>query len=363
MKLRNSFLTRLKYHYHYFKSPHKITFFDEKKDLETAKNIRFRGNRVLIDSFKIGLVRDVDDLPYYTKFRRYLDYNHFSYDYYNLYGSNWQEEAADFDIIIYRPCSYPWSLADARDKIYFLEKVLGKKCLPSYRELKFYENKLYQYYLLKEMGAPLAPTFISTDYREVMAYVQRAEYPLVTKIRTGSGSAGVRLLKNRKQAKRLVEKIFRRGAPTYWPFLRQKNYVYFQKYIENEGFDLRVIVIDSNHIFGYYREPRGSDFRASGSGLVVKKALPEEVVRAALTLAHKLDFNMFAVDFVQSVEDKNYYIIEASVFIQVITSVHLVVDGKAGRYSYNEKTDSLEFIPGHYWLQELVLNNFLEKIE
>ncbi len=363
MKFKSHFMKRLKYQYNYFKKPHEIVFHEEKENLKEADNVIFNGDRENLVGLKIGLVRDLDDLPYYTKYIRYLDYNDFDYEYYNIFRSDWQEKAEKFDIIIFRPCSYPWALDDARDKIYFLEKVLGKKVLPSFKELMFYENKLYQYYILKELKAPVAPTFTSTDYRESLAFIKKAEYPLISKIRTGSGSSGVRLIKSKNQARRLVKRIFRRGAPTYWPFLRQKNYVYLQQYIENDGYDLRVIVFDKDNIFGYYRKPRDNDFRASGSGIVIKKALPEEAVKIALNIAERLNYNILAVDFVKSVNDNNYYIIEASIFIQIITSTHLMEDGVPGKYRYNEETDSLEFIPGRYWMPELALNKFMESIE
>jgi glutathione synthase/RimK-type ligase-like ATP-grasp enzyme len=177
----------------------------------------------------------------------------------------------------------------------------------------------------------------------------------------GSASQGVTLVRNKKQAKRFAESIFRVGKATYWPFLKQKNYVYFQKYLENDGFDLRVIIVDENHIFGYYREIPKGEFRASGMGLVVKKELPKEAVRIALDATKKLKFTNLSVDFLQSSMDDKFYIIEASNFIRIETDEQLKVNGIPGKYRYLKENDSLTFEEGKYWIQELFLKRFFEK--
>jgi glutathione synthase/RimK-type ligase-like ATP-grasp enzyme len=336
--------------------------YQEKDNLDIAQTILLDPNiRAGNNDIYVGLVKDTGELPYYTKFERFLKNNKIAYDYFYIHSSSWNKDAAKFNVIIWRPMSSPWSLEEAREKIYVLEKYLNKRVYPSYAEVMFYENKILQYYILKNEGFPVIETFISYDYDEVLYWIEKAEYPFVSKLKEGSASQGVSLIRNKRTARGHVEKIFRGGKSTYWPFLKQKNYVFFQKYVENEGFDLRVIIVDENHIFGYYREiPRG-EFRASGMGLLVKKELPKEAVKIALDITKQLRFTNLSVDFLRSKADGRFYVIEGSNFIRIKTDEQLKVNGTSGKYRYIYETDSLIFEKGIFWLQELILKRFFEK--
>lgn len=309
-----------------------------------------------------GLIKDNGTCPYYPKFERFLKNNRISYAYYDIHASSWMEDAKAFSVILWRPLSLPWILEEAREKIYFLERCLHKRIYPSLDEIMFYENKVLQHFIMKHHAFPVIDTFISSDYDEVRDWIETAEYPFVSKIRTGSASQGVCLVKGKGQARRCVERIFRAGNATYWPFQKQKNYVFFQKYVENRGFDLRITVVDENNIFGYFREvPRG-DFRASGMQRVIKKELPKEAVKIALAVAKMLGFTNLSVDFLQAASDLKFFIIEASNFIKIETAEQLKIGETPGRYRYVQETDSLIFEAGRYWIQELILRRYLEGI-
>ena len=358
MRIKNHFLNRLRYRISFSLRPSKIEVFEERSNLDLAETILIDSRINLGNIVNVGLVRDGDD---YTKFERFLKNNKIAYEYFNIHSSSWMEDAKKFDVFIWRPLFSPYELEEAREKIYFLERLLNKSVYPSFAEIMFYENKILQNYILKNEGFPVIETFISYDYDEVLDWLEKAKYPFVSKIKEGAASQGVSLIRNKKTARGHVEKIFRGGKPTYWPFLKQKNYVFFQKYVENEGFDLRVIVVDENHIFGYYREIPKGEFRASGMGLVVKKELPKEAVRVALDLTKKLTFTNLSVDFLQSKADERFYIIETSNFIKIETDEQLKINGIPGRYRYIYETDDLIFEKGSFWVQELTLKNFFEK--
>ena len=361
MNTRNPLLNKLKYRISSALRPDRISISNETNDLELAEKISLDPKvGAHLQNMQAGLVKDGDSSPYYTKFERFLRSNDISYDYLDIHSSSWMEDAKKFDLLIWRPMSTPWELEEAREKIYFLERHLNKLVYPSYNEVVFYENKILQYYILKEMSFPVIETFISSDYDEVLNWIEKAEYPLVSKIKTGSASMGVLLLKDKNSANKYVEKIFRSGNPTYWPFQRQKNYVFFQKYIKNRGFDLRIVVIDKDNIFGYFREVPKGDFRASGMETVVKKELPIEAVKMAFDILNKLNFTNLSVDFLQSEQDNKFYIIEASNFVRVKTDEQLKINGIAGRYRYIAESESLNFEKGRYWVQELTLKKFIE---
>ncbi len=359
MKFKNNWLNKKLNTIRYCLKPHRLNTNQKKEDLEEAAPIILPAEvKSYIKKFKIALVKDTDSKPYYTKFRRFLKNNDLDFEYYNIFDSTWQKKANQFDIIIWRPMSYYWEIQSAREKIYFLNHFLNKITMPSFPEIMLYENKAMQYYLLENKGYPLIETFISDDYDECLKYIESCDYPLVSKTKLSSGSTDITLLKSKNRAKKLINIVFKTGRSTYWPFLKQKNYVILQDYLKNYGYDLRIIVVDSQHIFGYYRYPQKGDFRASGSGIIIKQVLPIKAVKIAYQLFKDLDFNIIAVDLLKAKKDNNYYISELSFFVDVITCIQAKKKDIAGRYIFNKKEDHLEFKEGKFWLQELILNKF-----
>jgi glutathione synthase/RimK-type ligase-like ATP-grasp enzyme len=358
-KFKNYYLNRFLLNLYFNFRLKKINIAEENYELEKADKVLLDKSCLPDEDILVGLVKDTDPCPYYTKFRRFLRNNNINFDYYNIFNSNWMEEAEKFDIIIWRPMSSPWELEDAREKFYVLEQELNKLVFPSYRDLLIYENKVMQYYFLKKNNLPAVDTYIFYSYDEAMDFIKTADYPMVSKIKTGSGSSGVRMIKNYRSAKKLISNTFRGGEKTYWPFIKQKNVVLLQKYIPSK-FDLRVNVFDSEHIFGYYRYPEKNDFRASGFYNIERKELPLEAVKIALKVREKLNVIFIDVDFVQSLEDNKYYIIEFSYFNRIIRCERVILNGVPGGYRYDKDMDSLYFEEGRYWLQELMLKRFFE---
>lgn len=322
-----------------------------------------------IEKFRVGLVKDLDYLKsddYFVnradwpKYERFLKNNNICYSFFDIRSSNWLEAAEEFDIIIWHLYSSPSSRAEAESKIYFLEKYLKKICFPSFEEMWSYENKVRASYLYTYYGLPSVPTFITNSKIDAIRFLNEAKFPIISKITTGSTSYGVIKLKNKKTAVKFVNSCFSDiGRKTYWPFVRQKNYVYFQKFIEDAKYDLRIIIV-GNKFFGYYRYAKKGDFRASGAGIVEKKALPEEAMRIALNAKSVLKSTSLAIDMVYSESERQYYIIETSIFFGIDTPEQLIVNGKPGYYEY--ANDTFIFKEGRFWIQELALQCFFNDL-
>ena len=70
------------------------------------------------------------------------------------------------------------------------------------------------------------------------------EFPVISKIVPSSGSLGVELIRTPAEAKKLIRQAFsQNGRKIHIVYARQKNYIYFQKFIPNDGYDIRVIVV------------------------------------------------------------------------------------------------------------------------
>lgn len=236
---------------------------------------------------------------------------------------------------------------------------MGKVCLPSYDEIWSYEDKINSQYVYEWHNLPSVPTFISNSKDEALKHISKRGYPFISKITTGSSSLGVEVVKSKKQAKRLINKVFGwNGRKTYFPYERQKNYVYFQDFIEGSCFDLRVIVVGEK-LFGYYRYPKKGDFKASGSRITEKK----EILKVALDIAYlsKQIFksNFLATDLLLDKQTNKFFIIESSIFIGVDTCKQFALKGTPGFYQRTEK-DEYVFKEGKFWVQELTIKEVIE---
>ncbi len=307
----------------------------------------------------VGLVKDRNKPPYWSKYERFLRSNQFPFEYYDIHCSDWLAASKPFDVIIWSPEGTSPEIEEHKRKVFTLEKNCGKSCFPAFETMMWNEDKIFQYEWLRMFNFPVVETFISFSYPEVVERLQHCVYPLVTKLSAGAGSLGVELVRNRRQAELVARQAFSPvGRKTRWPYQRQKGYVYFQNFQRNAGYDLRVIAV-GNRVFGYYRDVPQGEFRASGMGLVRKGELPKEAVQLAMALIKKLDLVIAAVDMLVD-PSGGLHIIEMSPCIQVDTAGQLHVDGVPGAYVF-DSSGTYHFEPCKFWIQELALEEFFKR--
>lgn len=343
-----------------------LTISDAEHQLEQAETVLLEStNR----KFRVGLVKDCIDYPgfvkkraYYPKFERFLKNNNIEYEYFDPYLSTWIDTAKNFNLIIWHTHSDISTQEIAKSKIYFLERKLKINCYPSYDEIWGFEDKVHSHYLYNLLDIPEIPSFITHSKKEAFEYLEKAKYPVISKVKTGSSSHGVEKLKNKSQASKYVRQVFSyKGKKSNTAYCNQKDYVLFQEYIDSATYDLRVISV-GNKLLGYYRYPNKGDFRASGAGNYEKKSIPDEVLELAFKIKEKYGATSLATDFLYDEVRKKYYVIETSIFIGVDTAEQLVVDGVAGYY---ERVETGEFIfkPGRFWVQELALLEYFKRMK
>jgi glutathione synthase/RimK-type ligase-like ATP-grasp enzyme len=221
-------------------------------------------------------------------------------------------------------------------KLLFAIEHSGKVVFPDFKTAWHFDDKVGQKYLLESIGAPLVNSYVFYDKTSALQWIGNTTFPKVFKLRGGAGSANVKLAKNKSEAIRLAKKafgkgfsqndaignlkerirLFRLGKTSLWDvnkgFIRfvyptrfekiagrEKGYVYFQDFIPDNSFDIRVIVID-NKAFAIKRMVRKNDFRASGSGNILyeKKHFDEKTIRLAFDLTDKIQGQSIAYDFV-----------------------------------------------------------------
>jgi hypothetical protein len=295
---------------------------------------------------------------YYLRYKRFLDYNNIPFRVVDLTKSDWLDQCKDIDILVTSYASEPSRLNELQAKISILEMYHGVMCYPSARDLWSYEDKTRVYLLVKEFGMNHARTFISHNKEESLEFIESASYPLVSKIKTGSCSRGVELVRTKGQANKIVRQNFGLGRKALWTYSFEKDYVYFQEFIHDASYDLRVFIV-GDIIAGYRRRMKGNDFRASGAGLLDRRLFPEDAIEIALNLKKKWDTTILAVDFVDTNKSQEHKIIEASISFGLDYPEYLEHEGK--RVFYVKNHDSTELREGCFWVQEFILFELIKK--
>lgn len=270
---------------------------------------------------------------------RWIEYcqeNGIDYKVVNAYDSDIVHQISDCDAFMFHHHHGNYKdVLFARQLLYSLEEA-GKRVFPDWRTCWHFDDKVGQKYLLEAAGLPLVPSYVFFTKKEALAWINQSSFPKVFKLRGGASAANVKLAHNAKEARRFVRKAFGKGfsqfdrigylkeryrkwrngrdtfigiikgigrllIPTEYSKMhaREKGYVYFQEFIPNNSYDIRVIVIDGK-AFAIKRIVRENDFRASGSGniLYAKSELREDCVRCSFELEEKLKTQCIAIDFV-----------------------------------------------------------------
>lgn len=268
----------------------------------------------------------------------------------NAYDSDIIEQIKDCDIFLWHHHhgDYKDNLF-AKQLLFSLEQS-GKIVFPNFNTGWHFDDKLGQKYLFETHQIQAAKSWAFYDKKSAYRWIDETNFPKVFKLRGGAGSSNVYLVKNKKQAQKLVKKAFGRGfssnslrlAYDKWklwisgkvPFFDfakyiafflfpkkfnkhlisvQKGYAYFQEFIPNQGCDYRVEITNDKAIT-MIRSVRKGDFRASGSNNINKNPndFPKDVLDFCFNIVDKLGLQSAALDIVKDIRTGQPYLIECS---------------------------------------------------
>jgi glutathione synthase/RimK-type ligase-like ATP-grasp enzyme len=255
----------------------------------------------------------------------------------NCYDNNIIQQIADCDAVM-------WNHYQASEKdLVFAKQFLfavegsGKKVFPDFNTGWHYDDKVGQKYLFESIGAPLVPSYVFYSKDSAVKWINETDFPKVFKLRNGAGSWNVKLVRTKGEALKLADIAFGKGFAhqhkpldylkeiwrkyklgkkrighvrgalkrlVYVPkrerkLSREFNYIYFQEFIPNNDFDIRVIVIAGN-AFAIKRMVRENDFRASGSGNLIfgKENFDQETIKLAQDISNKIKCMSAAFDII-----------------------------------------------------------------
>lgn len=279
----------------------------------------------------------------------YCKKNHIDYKLVNAYDTDIIQQLSDCDAFMWHHHHANYKDVLFAKQLLFSLQQAGKLIFPDFNTGWHFDDKVGQKYLLEAIGAPLVPSYVFYTKKEALDWVEKTTFPKVFKLRGGAGASNVKLAHTAREARRLVRKAFGKGFPQYsaidnlnerWRKYRlgktnfkdvivgvgrlfykpdfarmhapEKGYVYFQNFIPNNTFDIRVCVV-GDKAFALKRLTRDEDFRASGSGNIVydKAQIDERCVQIAFDVNKKLKSQSTAFDFVFN-EDNEPLIVEIS---------------------------------------------------
>lgn len=254
----------------------------------------------------------------------------------------------------------------AKQLVYVIQEKLGKNIYPDFDTCWHYDDKIGQKYLLQALDIPIVPTYIFYTKNDALRWIRQTTFPKIFKLRSGEDSKNVRLVKSRFQAKHIIRKSyssgfqknshiarikerwlqyrkgectlkwFIKGIVTFYSYKERFNkeeigYVYFQDFIPDNNFDIRVFVV-GNRAVAVKRINRPNDFRASGSGNMIfdKSQIDERFIKTAFSLNQKLKMQSVTFDFLLNYDG------------QILLS----------EISYNCGLKNSEKYPG-YWTEDL----------
>lgn len=264
-----------------------------------------------------------------------------------------------------------------------IENVLSIPVFPNFNTRWHFDDKVAQAYIFEAIGASAVKNWVFWDLPAALNFLKDAKYPLVAKLAVGAGSTNVFKLQDQQEAEQFAQLMFTTGKYPYteyeykvekssnlktklknmlgkssqeelpWYFLLQKNYLYLQEFLPNNGYDIRVTVI-GDRAFTFVRHNRDNDFRASGSGKIDydPDKMPQEAIQIAFDISQKCGFQSMAYDFLRD-ENGNVLVNEMS-YAYVSSAV----------YDCPGHWDSkMKFIEGNVWPEAAHVEDFINQIK
>jgi hypothetical protein len=325
-----------------------------------------------------------------NKWIEYCEKENIQYKIVNCYDSDIISHLDDCDGLMWHWAHYDYKAAlFARQLTYSLEQI-GKFVFPNRPTCWHFDDKVGQKYFLEAIGAPLVPTYVFYDKEQALQWISKTMFPKVFKLSGGAGSENVRLVKNKNYACKLIKTGFSKGFKAknrinflkerIWQFKRdrdigsflniskgfarliiptetekkfnpEKNYVYFQDFIPQNDYDIRIIVI-GKRAFAIKRMVRKGDFRASGSGNIKYEPseMPVGCVKIAFEITERIRAQCLAYDFVFS----NGKPLITEISYGFARRVYLPCPGYW--------TEKLEWIAGNFFPEYFMIEDFIHNM-
>jgi len=259
------------------------------------------------------------------------------YDVVDCYKNGFIHQMRNYDYLFFPPDNHVLADKIAASNILEVAHRQGLKVFPNFDTIWHFDDKIAEEYAFQSVNALTPNCWIFFLLDECLEWLNNeATYPIIAKLRCGSGSNGVTLLRDSTQATKYAKAMFSKGLdpspslmykayskaqssrslktilsrikkiPTFLNtrrhakmLSREKGYCYFQEFIPNDGYDIKIVVIGDKLSF-FARKVRKGDFRASGGGDVMydRKLVTKQIIDSAFYVADKLGLQSVGFDYV-----------------------------------------------------------------
>jgi len=212
------------------------------------------------------------------------------------------------------------------DDILF-ELSKDNELIPRYEIFKAHENKTYQELYKQRIGINSLDSYSFGCLKDICKYEHNIKFPVVLKLLTGAGGAGVTLAKNFTEletkiknnteekfnlsfeVKKLLKKyVFKkRYHEGFYGIDKNIGRYMLQEFVPNLNEDWKVLVFGEKY-YVLNRKTRENDFRASGSGKLSYLEAPLEVLKFAKECFTKLNIPVASFDVCIDSNQKCYLV-------------------------------------------------------
>jgi len=270
-----------------------------------------------------------------------------SYKVLDITGSDWVEVIrncqCDAFLVWPSPLITIWKqMYDERLKV--MVDDMGKMIFPSYDELWMWESKRRMRDWLVAHNVPHPRTWVFFNLDRVKQFLQSARFPVVFKPDFGDCARAVKILRSKKEALRILNKVWTSGLrlPGAHHLDVQWGSALLQEYLPDVN-EWRVIRIGESY-FGYKKQKRG-DFHSGSHGVIFADP-PRKLLNLARCITDIGGFRSMSLDIFETV-DGHYYINELqTVFGRDPWDHQMEVNGKPGRYVYDQSDRQWSFEEG-----------------
>lgn len=283
--------------------------------------------------------------------KEYCENNQLKYEMVDETEMNLLERLFNFDVVLWHFSGFNYSHMMFSRSILFSLESRGIQVFPGYNEAWHFDDKIAESFLLQSIGASIPKYFFFMEKENAIQWAKSHQsYPIVAKLKNGSGSHNVKIMNNQREAIEYINTMFGEGFESnpsilfkgksnftssksfdvlfkrikrIPEFLRnykksklfpnEKNYVYFQEFIPNDGFDLKVVVVGDKLSY-IARNVRKGDFRASGGGSLYydRSLITRQIIDSAFGVSDKLNFKCMGYDYVIDNSNNDCKIVEIS---------------------------------------------------
>ena len=261
------------------------------------------------------------------------------------------DDIRGYDVLLWHFSGYNFQDMLMARSILYSAKAMGLKVFPDFEDAWHFDDKLAENYMLQAIKAPIPKFYHFYTMDKLVEWLDNnPQFPIIAKLKNGSGSHNVRLINNRREAikygRRMLKKGFNgspslifkassniRSAKSISTFINrakripefirtlrgarefpnERGYVLFQEFVPNDGYDLKIVVIGDKLSY-IVRSIRKGDFRASGGGDLFfdKNYVTKNIIDTAFATSDALNFKCMGYDYVVNNKTGEAKIVEIS---------------------------------------------------